>query len=101
MKLAKKPIALFLVLLMFLSLLPVGVFAVDDAELTEEAEIVEALPPEEDALPFLQNMQPPTPFVPSMLGQVQPCSSATRAAFPPKRAFRYQSKVMYRLLESV
>ncbi len=49
MKLAKKPIALLLVLLMFLSLLPVGVFAVDDAELTEEAEIVEALPPEEDA----------------------------------------------------
>ena len=48
MKHARKPIALILVLLLFLSLLPVGAFAADDAELTEEEEVVEVLPPEEE-----------------------------------------------------
>ena len=42
-------------------------------------------------LPLLQKMQPPKPFMPSMLGQVQPMSSDTFATLPPKRVFRYQS----------
>ena len=48
MKYARKPIALLLVLFLFLSLLPAGVFAADDAELTEEEEVLEVLPAEEE-----------------------------------------------------
>ena len=47
MKRAKKPIAMLLILLLFLSLLPVGVFAADDAETAEEVVVSNALP--EDA----------------------------------------------------
>ena len=58
MKKAKKPIALLLVLILFVSLLPAGALAADDAEPAEEA--VEILPPEEEAeLPDVEEETPP------------------------------------------
>ena len=41
-----------------------------------------------DADPPAQKMHPPTPHVPSLLGQENPPSRGIRAIFPPKVRFR-------------
>ena len=64
MKRAKKPIAMLLVLLLFLSLLPVGVFAANDAEPAEEEAVLEALTTEEPEIPEEEPEEPEVPEVP-------------------------------------